>query len=59
MAYVNPKSEGPSFLKKISATEAISPVTYNQLDSFNKTQTTRLQFYSSKGGVKSMVDQAI
>jgi len=34
-------------------------VTYNALDSFNKTQLARTCFFSSKGGAKSLVDQAI
>lgn len=59
MTYVNPKSAIPAFLKQTFATEAISPVTYNQLESFYKTQTARTCFFSSKGGAKSMVDQAI
>jgi len=59
MSYVNPKSAMPAFLKTTFATEGISPVTYNHMDSFYKTQTARTCFFSSKGGAKSLVDEAI
>ena len=42
----------PQFLREKSATEKISPTSYNALDSFRRTQTDRLRFFMSKNNPK-------
>jgi nitrogen fixation protein FixH len=55
----NNQDKGPDFLKSTVASKLISPNTYHATESFNKTQTYKVKFFSGKGKGKSLVDEAI